>query len=143
MMMHRGEANGPVDQQRPAGLTFDAVFSGDPAGRDRWQVRAGEKIIARYATDELRFLVHWSAEVFEDFTELKKNMDGSDNLTHERVFDTLIKDVRSKGIKIETPSDPMHDPVFIGTLHAAYDVGRPAIYPAEAPVSPFMPQAAA
>ena len=79
--------------------------------------------------------------MFADLAELKKNMDGTDDLTHERVFDTLIRDVRSKGISIATPSDPLHDPVFIRTLNAAYDIGGPAIYPAAAPVSSFAPRA--
>lgn len=137
MMIHRGEANGPLAQQRPAGLAFDTVFLGDPADRDGWLLKTGEQVIARHTTDELRFLVHWSAEVFEDFDELKKNMDHSADLTFDQVFDTLIKDVRAKGIAIETPSDPLRDPVFIRTLNAAYDVGAPAQYPAEAPVSPL------
>ena len=143
MMLHRGEANGPLEQQRPAGLAFDTVFGGDPSSRDHWLLTTGNKVIARHTTEELRFLVHWSAEVFEDYAELKKNMDGTDNLTHERVFDTLIKDVRSKGIKIDTPSDPFRDPVFIRTLNSAYDIGAPALYPPEAPVSPLALQGAA
>lgn len=142
MMVHRGEANGPLEQQRPAGLTFDTMFGGDPSSRDHWLLTNQGKAIARHHTDELRFLVHWSAEVFEDFAELKKNMDGSDNLTHDRVFDVLIKDVRSKGIKIDLPTDPFHDPVFIKTLNAAYDIGAPAMYPPEAPVSPLNQRAA-
>lgn len=142
MLMHRGEANGPVDRRRPAGLTLQSVFEGDPAHPDQWRVRTGEKVNATCTTQELRFLVHWSAEVFEDFAELKKNMDGSDNLTHDRVFETLVKDVRSKGIKIDIPSDPLHDPGFIHALNSAYDIGGPAVYPKEAPVSPFVSQAA-
>jgi len=142
MMVHRGEANGPLEQQRPAGLTFDTVFGGDPSSREHWLLTSQGKVIARHHTDELRFLVHWSAEVFEDFAELKKNMDGSDNLTHDRVFDVLIKDVRSKGIKIDLPTDPYHDPVFIKTLNAAYDIGAPALYPPDAPVSPLNQRAA-
>ncbi|WP_380879354.1 hypothetical protein ACFB49_21760 [Sphingomonas sp. DBB INV C78] len=142
MMMHRGEANGPLDQQRPAGLAFQTLFSGDPTSSDHWLLKTGDQVIARHHTDELRFLVHWSAEVFEDFAELKKNMDGSDDLTHDRVFDTLIKDVRSRGIAIETPTDPLRDPLFIRSLHAAYDGGAPAQYPVEAPVSPLQLQAA-
>lgn len=137
MMVHRGEANGPVDRQRPAGLTLQSVFEGDPDDVDAWRVVNGDKVIARYATDDLRFLVHWSADVFEDLAELRKNLDGSDDLTHERVFDTLIADVRARGLQIETPSDPLHDPVFIRTLNAAYDIGGPTTYPAEAPVSSF------
>lgn len=134
MLVHRGEANGPVERRRPEGLGFDSVFTGDPADRDGWLVKTGERVIERYHTDDLRFLVHWSAEVFSDYAELKKNMDGSDNLTHEQAIDMLIKDVRSRGIEIATPSDPLNDPVFIAALNAAYDYGGPAEYPAEAPV---------
>jgi hypothetical protein len=133
MMVHRGEANGPVSLQRPSSLGFDSVFTGASGDRDGWVVKTGDQEIARYHTDDLRFLVHWNAEVFEDYAELKKNMDGSDNLTFDRVFDTLIKDVRSRGIAIETPSDPLRDPVFIKALNDAYDYGGPAQYPAEAP----------
>lgn len=134
MMLHRGEANGPLEHRRPAGLSFNTVFEGDPSDRDQWVLKTDGKVIARHSTGDLRFLVHWSAEVFEDFAELKKNMDHSADLTLDQVFDTLIKDVRSKGITIATPSDPLHDPVFIRTLNAAYDFGPPAQYPAEAPV---------
>jgi hypothetical protein len=135
MMMHRGEANGPVERRFPKGLNFDSRFAGDPNSRDHWVVQNGSEVIERYHTDELRFLVHWSAEVFEDFAELKKNMDGSDDLTHEQAIDMLIKDVRSKGIQIETPSDPLRDPVFIKTLNSAYDIGAPLMYPPEAPMA--------
>lgn len=137
LMVHRGEGNGPLDQRFPAGLDFTSLFSGATDSQDHWVVKTGDKEIARYHTDELRFLVHWSAEVFEDYAELKKNMDHSDDLTFDRVFDTLIKDVRAKGIQIETPTNPLADPVFIRTLNAAYDVGRPVIYPPEAPLSPL------
>ncbi|MBM7117241.1 hypothetical protein [Archangium primigenium] len=58
-----------------------------------------------------------------------------DPLRFERVFDTLLQDVRAKGIPVETPTDPLHDPVFIRTINAAYDSGGPTSYPPEAPVS--------
>src|SRR6185312_4678995 len=137
MMVHRGEANGPLDQQVPAGLAFDSVFAGDADSRDHGVVKNGSDVIARYHTNELRFLVHWSAEVFEDMAELKKNMDHTDDLTFDRVFETLIKDVRSRGIEIDTPSDPLHDPKFIRTLNSAYDIGQPLMYPPGAAVSPL------
>jgi len=137
MMVHRGEANGPLDQQTPAGLAFDTVFTGDPADRDQWLLKNGDDVIATHRTSELRFLVHWSAEVFSDFEELKKNMDGSDDLTIERAIDTLVKDVNAQGVTLAMPDDPLHDPEFIRTLNAAYDLGGPAIYPDEAPLSAF------
>lgn len=139
MMMHRGEANGPADQQRPAGLSFETRFTGDPANKDNWRLVNGDTVIAEHHTDELRFLVHWSGEVFEDYAELKKNMDGSDDLTYDQVIDTFLKDMRSRGIAVETPTDPMRDPQFIRTLIGAYDFGSPLNYPPEAlPTPPYM-----
>ena len=142
MLMHRGEANGPVALQRPAGLSFETRFTGDPADKDNWRLMNGSTVIAHHHTSELRFLVHWSGEVFEDFVELKKNMDGSDDLTFDQVFDTFIKDLRSRGISIDMPSDPMRDPQFIRTLIAAYDFGAPLQYPPEATVTPINSAAA-
>jgi hypothetical protein len=138
MMYHRGEANGPVERQRPPGLKFDTVFTGDPSDRDNWRLTNGDEVIQNVHTDELRFLVHWSGEVFEDFAELKKNMDGSDDLTFDQVFDTFLKDMRARGIAVETPSDPLRDPQFIRALMAAYDFGTPVSYPVEAPVTPLL-----
>ncbi|MBU6393059.1 MAG: hypothetical protein KGQ75_00640 [Sphingomonadales bacterium] len=137
MMYHRGEANGPIERQRPAGLCFDTRFAGDPADRDAWHLLNGDTVIETVRTEELRFLVHWSGEVFEDFAELKKNMDGTDDLTYDQVFDTFLKDMRARGIKVDTPVDPLRDPVFIRTLVAAYDFGCPVTYPDEAPVTPL------
>jgi hypothetical protein len=137
MMVHRGEANGPLEQQIPAGLTFNSMFTGDPADRDWWLLKNGDDVIARHHTDELRFLVHWSAEVFCDYDELKKNMEGSDDLTIEQAIDTLVTDVNTKGIKLAIPDDPLHDTEFIRTLNAAYDLGGPSSYPDDAPISAF------
>ena len=104
MMVHRGEANGPLDQQIPAGLAFDTVFTGDPDDREHWLLKNGDDVIARHHTDELRFLVHWSAEVFSDFDELKKNMDGTDDLTIDKAIDMMVDDVNGKGIKLDDAS---------------------------------------
>ena len=137
MMLHRGEANGPLDQQIPVGLAFETVFTGDPDDRNYWLLKTGDEVIARHHTKELRFLVHWSAEVFTDYAELRKNMEGSDDLTIEQAIDTMVKDVNAQGIKLAMPDDPLHDPEFIRTLNAAYDLGGPTIYPKGAPISSF------
>ena len=142
MMFHRGEANGPLEQQRPEGLDFSTTFSGDPADNDHWLLKTGDRVIARHHTRELRYLVHWTAEVFEDFDELRTNMDGTQDLTQERAIGMLIDDVRSRGIAIATPSDPLHDAEFIRQLNAAYDIGGPSSYPECAPVTPLYTNAA-
>ena len=125
------------DLQVPAGLAFNTVFTGDPNDRDQWLLKNADAVIARHRTAELRFLVHWSAEVFSDFDELKTNMDGSDNLTIDRAIDMMVDDVNGRGIKLDIPVEPLHDPAFIGALNAAYDLGGPSSYPDEAPLSAF------
>ncbi len=105
------------------------MFTGDPDDRDHWLLKNGDEVIARHHTDQLRFLVHWSAEVFSDFDELKKNMEGSDDLTIERAIDIMVDDVNARGIKLDVPGEPLHDPAFIGALNAAYDLGGPVRLP--------------
>jgi hypothetical protein len=134
-MYHRGESNGPEGRRdNPKGLSFDSTFSGDPGDPDRWVIRTGDAVIARYATDELRLLVHWDAEVYSDLADLKRHVDHLDDLTRDRVFETFVADLRSKQVSFEMPSDPMRDPRFIEVLARTYDVG-PSSYPAEAPVA--------
>ena len=38
-------------------------------------------MIRRYRPEDMRLLVHWSAEVYADREEVKMNMDRSDDLT--------------------------------------------------------------
>jgi hypothetical protein len=134
-MYHRGESNGPTEQRaNPKGLCFDSTFSGDPAERDRWILRSGEQVIARYTTDQLRVLVHWDAELYTDLADLKKHADHLDDLTVERAFEIFASDLRAKSVSFELPSDLLRDPGFIALLAQTYDVG-PSSYPAEAPVA--------
>jgi hypothetical protein len=134
-MYHRGEACGPPERRaNPPGLGFDSTFSADPAGPDRWQVRSGDAVIARYTSDELRLLVHWDAELYADLADMQKHLDHVDDLCAERVFETLVADLRAKGVSFELPSDPMREPGFIALLARTYDVA-PSSYPPDAPVA--------
>ena len=50
----------------------------------------------------------------------------------------MVDDVNEQGHQARRcPATPLHDPAFIGALNAAYDLGGPAIYPEEAPISAF------
>ncbi len=49
----------------------------------------------------------------------------------------MVDDLGKRGIKLDIPSAPLHDPEFIGALNAGYDFGGPASYPDEAPLSAF------
>ena len=54
--------------------------------------------------------------------EVKKNMDHSDDLTHDVVFERLLADMRAKGVDVAEPSDPLHDSDFIRSLIATYTI---------------------
>ncbi|HEY4547200.1 MAG TPA: hypothetical protein VIG90_12355 [Pedomonas sp.] len=141
-MFHRAEANGPLDQRMPEGLAFESLFSSDPDAADGWQITTGEKVIQKVPAQEMRLMVHWGAEIFMDYAELKMVMEHTDDLTHDQVFDMFIKDLRARGHSFEVPTDPMRDQSFIKLLTKVYDTGAPRIYPAEAP-GPHQPQLAA
>lgn len=134
-MVHRGESHGPVDRRaNPKGLCFDSTFSADPSHPDSWQICNADEVIARYATQELRLLVHWDAELYADLADWKRHIDHTDDLTPDRVFETFVADLERRGVPVEVPSDPMRDPRFIALLAQAYDVA-PIAYPPEAPMA--------
>ena len=133
-MFHRGESVGLPDAWGVAGLTFESVFEGDPDDASRWQMRTGETVIRRFATEELRWLFHWTALTFVDYEDFRRHVDHRDDLSHDRVFDTLLDDLRGQGLSLECPSDPLNDHAFKMTLLRNYEIGSPQIYPAEAPV---------
>lgn len=136
MMFHRAEANGPEAMRHPQGLAFNSLFQADPGVADGWQITTDGKVVQNIPAQEMRFLVHWNAEVFSDFADLKRTMDHSDDLTHEQVFDMFVQDLKKRGEQFDVPAEPMHDPAFVRLLTRVYDIGTPRKYPAEAP-GPF------
>ena len=142
MMFHRAEAGGPVDQRKPEGLALNTLFGADPDIADGWQLTTDDKVIQKVPAQEMRLMVHWGAEIFMDYAELKMVMEHSDDLTHDQIFDIFIKDLRARGHSFEMPTDPMRDQGFIKLLTNVYDPGVPRFYPAEAP-GPHQQQIAA
>ena len=132
-MFHRAEANGPEDQRKPAGLAFNSLFQADPQVADGWQITTDGQVIQQIPAEEMRLMVHWSADVFMDYAKLKAFMEHTDDLSLDQVFDTFIKDLRARGHVFEVPADPMRDKAFVRLLTSVYDTGVPRIYPAEAP----------
>ena len=90
-------------------------------------------MVQRIPAEEFRFLIHWSAEIYQDKEELGMVMEHTDDLSHEQVFDMLVTDLRRQGHQFDPPSDPLRDTAFISLLTRAYDVGAPRMYPPEAP----------
>jgi hypothetical protein len=131
MMFHRGDACGPSALRRPAGLDITSLFGADPESEDGWRITTAERVIQRVPAEEMRFLVHWGAQLFMDDEELKVSLDHTDDITRERALDMLIADLRARGAKFEEPSDPMNDRTFVRVLSQVYDVGTPSILPPE------------
>jgi hypothetical protein len=55
--------------------------------------------------------------------EVKKSLDHSDDLTHDIVFDRLLADLRSRGVDVAEPTDPLCDQDFIRALIGTYTIG--------------------
>jgi hypothetical protein len=121
MMFHRGDPVGRPDERDIPGLRHRSLIGYD-SERDDWAITTDGDVIRRYRPDEMRLLVHWSAEVYRDLDEVKKNMDHSDDLTHDTVFERLLADMRTRGVAVAEPNDPMHDRDFIRALIATYSI---------------------
>jgi len=120
-MFHRGDPVGRPEERDVPGLKHRSLIGYD-AARDDWAITTDGEVIRRYRPDQMRLLVHWNAEVYADMDEVKKNMDHSDDLTHDIVFERLLADMRSKGVAVAEPSDPLHDSDFIRALIATYTI---------------------
>ncbi|MCP5395286.1 MAG: hypothetical protein H6918_00880 [Sphingomonadaceae bacterium] len=131
MMFHTAESCGPAAMRRPEGLAINSLMEADPDNAGGWRITTDGQVIQQIPEEEFRFLVHWGADIFMDFDELKRSLDHSDDIGHEQVFDMLIADLRARGLTFEVPTDPMTDKAFIGLLTRTYDPGQPAIFPPE------------
>lgn len=129
-MYHRPESNGPREQRRYHGLTFDTELGVDPADRDRWRMTTDGVVNAELHTDDLRLMLHWNAEVYQDLDDLRLHSDHRDDLTHEMVAEIFMADLRRRGIAFDPPTDAYNDMAFIAVLNDAYNPGRPQNYPA-------------
>lgn len=136
MMYHTAQANGPEAMRRPAGLDITSTIETDPNHAGGWRITTNGDVIQEIPAAESRYLFHWNAQVFMDLDELKVTLDHKDDLSHERVFDIFLADLRQRGITFEVPSDPITDPAFIALLTRVYDHGFPTHMPTE-PLTPL------
>ena len=121
MMFHRGDPTGRPEERDIPGLKARSVLGYD-AAHDDWVITTDDEVVRRYRPEEMRFLVHWSAEVFTDMAEVERNLDRSQELTFDMAFDRLYADLRRRGVDIAEPSDPLHDTEFIRALISAYSI---------------------
>ena len=95
---------------------------GYDAASDVWNILTDGEVIHTYQPEDMRLLVHWNAEVYEDMDEVRKVMDHTDDITIEEAIGRLLADMRSKGKKVAEPSDPLHDTDFIRSVVDTYTI---------------------
>lgn len=134
-MFHRAESALPPGRDHGIeGLAASSTIAADPEDEQGWLVRTGERIIARRRSDQLRLMIHWSCELFDDMAEVKRHFAGADRLTHAMVIERFAEDLRRAGAELPDVEDPIHDPEVKRVLEAHYRIGPPRRYPAEAPL---------
>lgn len=121
VMFHRGDPVGDPQDRVIDGLKHRSMIE-YRAASDDWAITTDGEVVRTYQPEQMRLLVHWSSEVFMDFDELKKSLDHTDDLTHERVIGTLLADMRARGVTVAEPSDPLHDNDFIRALLTTYSI---------------------
>lgn len=131
MMYHSAESNGPSHMRRPEGLAINSMMQANTADKGAWQITTDGQVVQNIPEDEFRFLIHWGADIYMDYAELKRALDHSDDITHDQVFDIFVKDLRARGLEFEVPTDPLTDKAFIGLLTRTYDPGVPSVFPPE------------
>ena len=95
------EARVPMPDLKPG---MQLVFDGD----DRWSVRHGDEVLARYAFRDLRFSVSWKAYCFADAAEEALVREHRDDLSRAGALAALVADLRRRG-RIEGAAPPDAD----------------------------------
>lgn len=102
-LFHGVERVGGPDQPAPPHTPeMQLCYAGD----DTWQVRHGERVVASYHWDQLRFSVQWKANCFADAVEEALVHSHADDLTQVQVIERLVADLRERGVVgSELPND--------------------------------------
>jgi hypothetical protein len=81
----------PIAPLRP-GMRLERV------GDRRWEVLDGERSVARYGWEDLRFSISWKAYCFADEADRRAWAEHRDDLSVEAVVARLCADLRARGI---------------------------------------------
>jgi hypothetical protein len=63
----------------------------------RWALRDGDRVVARYGWDEVRFSISWKAYCFADEAERHAWREHRDDLALDAILDRLVDDLRARG----------------------------------------------
>jgi hypothetical protein len=121
LMFHRGDPVGRPEERDIPGFKHRSEFA-YRRPTDDWAISTDGDVVRSYRPDEIRLLVHWNAQVYDDMAEYRMVTEHTDDLTHEQVFGMLLDDLRRRGVHVAEPSDPYNDIEFITALVNTYSM---------------------
>ncbi len=116
----------PVGVEAPVikGLTPDATLHRVDGG---WEVREGDEPRHRADDADVRITVSWKAEIYADEADRQRVLDHSDDIDLDHVVDTLLADMRARGVEVERPTDPHHDEAWVAAISSTYGKRPPQV----------------
>ena len=109
VMYHRIGSIGPADATVPR---MSAQSEIGPCGKTHWAIVEDGQYRATYPNEAMRFSIVWKAEV--------RRTERVDPLTLDRVVGVFHADLRARGVRVETPSEPLADTAWLLTLQRTY-----------------------
>jgi hypothetical protein len=85
-----------------------------------WEIRDGERRVARLAPSEVRISLLWKAYVFKDEEHLASFEDRDFDLELDQVIDIYLADLRARGVALGRPAAPLSDPAWRQRLQEIY-----------------------
>jgi len=118
-MYHRvGPTGSPDEYWGLNSMPYHARLGLDPSGD--WEVREGDRVIARLPYRKVRLSVLWKAFCFETRAMADSYDDHSHDLTPEMVTTIFCDDLSRRGIPFRRPADPFNDPDWRQLLFDVY-----------------------
>lgn len=106
------------------GLSVDAELVKAAGG---WDIVEGGRVLGHVPARSARITVSWKAEVFADADDARRADEHLDDLDLDRVVATFLADLRSRGVAVTAPTDPLRDDEWVGVLAATYREPTPRI----------------
>lgn len=128
-LFHRAVSLGaPAEREPVPGLDFDSVLEARDNTAESWQIKNGSQILREYPKEKLRILFHWDFEAFKSLEQLRYFESLSSHLSVDQMFDIFQKDLKKRGVVIESPADPLTDENFKKLVTENYQLA-PMIVP--------------
>jgi hypothetical protein len=86
----------------------------------RWEIRAGDRLLAAYDYPRMRLSVLWKAFCFRDEAEAAAWSNHADDLTPQRIVEIFSADLRRRGLPAEPPSDLVRDAAWRSQILETY-----------------------